>query len=200
MTKEATSQTYNNLLLFNNRIVIPTPLCKDVMKRIHPGHQGIERYRMRVRSSVWWPSINKQVTEMVRNCHMCEKATTPRQEPLISTSLPDYPWRMIGMDLFELEIKHYLLVVDYFSCYPEVIYLKLTTSLDTTASLKSIFSRHGIPDSVRTDKGPQYSSRDFSKLASLYVFTHITSSPLYPHINGLAEGMVQTVKWLLRQS
>ena len=38
----------NNLLLYNNRIIIPTSLQKDVMKRIHEGHQGIERCRMRV--------------------------------------------------------------------------------------------------------------------------------------------------------
>ena len=56
MAKEATSLTqdnsfleaqilikvYSNILLFNNRIVIPTPLCKDVMERIYQGHQGIE--------------------------------------------------------------------------------------------------------------------------------------------------------------
>ena len=88
----------NNLLLFNNGIVIPTPLRKDVMERIHQGHQGIEHCRMRVRSSVWWPSINKLVTEMVRNYHVCAKATTPRKEPLISTPLPDFSCKVIGTD------------------------------------------------------------------------------------------------------
>ena len=56
---------YDNLLLFNNCIVIPTPLRKDIMERIHQGHQGIELCRMRVKSSVWWLSISKQVTEII---------------------------------------------------------------------------------------------------------------------------------------
>ena len=109
---------------------------------------------MRVRSSVWWPSINKQVSEMIQNCHVCAKATTPRKEPLISTPPPDFPWKVIGTDLFKLEIKHYLLVVDYFSRYSKVIQLKSTTLFDIIASLKSIFSQHGIPDLVRSDNGP----------------------------------------------
>ena len=110
------------------------------MERIHQGHQGIERCRMTVRSSIWLPSINKHVTEIVRNCHMCAKAKTPRKEHLIFTPLPDFPWKVIGMDLFELEKKNYFLVVDYFSHYPELIQLKLTTLLDIIASLKSMFS------------------------------------------------------------
>ena len=78
--------------------------------------------------------------------------------------------------------------------------LKFTTSLDIIASLKLIFSRHGIPDLVRSDNELQYSSLDISKFASFFGFTHITSSPLYPQGNYLAERMVQTVERLLKQS
>lgn len=59
-----------------------------------------------------------------------------REEKRASTSLPDYPWQMIGMDLFELNKTQYLLVVDYFSCYPEVIKLTSMTSANVIAALK----------------------------------------------------------------
>ena len=49
----------NDLLLYNNRIVVPQALQKDTMDKIHEGHQGIERCRMRAKSSVWWPGLSK---------------------------------------------------------------------------------------------------------------------------------------------
>ena len=79
---------------------------------------------------------------------------------MMTTPTPDYPWQMVGTDLFDLNGTNYLLVTDYFSRYPEVI--KLTSSAIITA-LKSMFSRHGIPEIVRSDNGPQYSSDHFAE-------------------------------------
>ena len=55
------------------------------------------------------------------NCRECAEQSVRKKEPLIPTPLPDYPWQVAGTDLFELNQCHYLLVVDYFSRYPEVI-------------------------------------------------------------------------------
>ena len=89
---------------------------------------------------------------------------------------------------------------DYFLRYPEVIKLTSTTSSAIISVLKSIFSRHGIPETVRSDNGPQYSSDLFAKFANTYDFKHITSSPLFAQSNGQVERMVQTVKQLLKRS
>ena len=161
---------YDHILLFNERIVIPAAMQSDVMKTLHEGHQGVERCRMRARASVWWPGVNKQVAEMVQNCSQCAKVARQRKEPLITTPLPDYPWKEIGTDMFELERKHYLLVVDYFSRYPEVIQMKTTTSVAIIDALKSIFSRYGIPEVIRSDNGPQFASLEFSKFTSFMGF------------------------------
>ena len=57
--------------------------------------------------------------------------------------------------------------------------------------LKAIFARHGIPETVISDNGPQYSSAEFSKFAQKWGFSHLTSSPKYPQSNGEAERTVQ---------
>ena len=107
---------------------------------------------------------------------------------------------MVGTDLFEIKGVHYLITVDYFSRYPEVNKLTTTTSSAVITALKGVFSRHGLPEVVRSDNGPQYSSHEFASFANSYDFKHVTSSLLYPQSNGQAERAVQTVKSLLKQS
>ena len=85
------------------------------------------------------------------------------------TPLPEYPWQTVGTDLFELKGVHYLLAVDYFSRYPEIVRLGATTTLSVViAALRSIFSRHGIPEIVRNDNGPQFSSQELAEFAHGY--------------------------------
>jgi len=88
--------------------------------------------------------------------------------------------------------------MDYHSRYPEVI-LKITSS-SIIVAIKSVFSRHGIPQEVISDNGPQHDSTELKEFASSYGFNHITSSPYYPQGNGLAEHMVKTVKNLLKEA
>ena len=64
---------HNSLLLHAHRIVIPTCLQQDTPKRIHEGHQGIVKCRLRARTSVWWPGISQQITEMIQKCYTCCK-------------------------------------------------------------------------------------------------------------------------------
>ena len=122
----------------------------------------------------------------------------PPKEPLLTSPLPSRPWQKVAADLFELNKAQYLIVVDYFSRYPEVVKLNSTTSISIINILKSIFARHGIPSQLITDNGPQFSSHTFKEFSSTYSFQHVTSSPRYPQSNGMAERAVGTAKRLLQ--
>ena len=99
------------------------------------------------------------------------------------------------MDLFDWCGQQYLLVVDYFSRNIELAHLQSSTSSETViAHCKSIFARHGIPEVVQSDNGPQFASHKFARFATDYGFTQETSSSHYPQANGEAEREVQTVK------
>ena len=91
-------------------------------------------------------------------------------------------------------------MVDYYSRFPEVIKLSSTTSPAVISSLKSLFSRYGIPEILRSDNGPQFDSSDMASFALSYGFYHDPSSPRYPQSNGQAERAVQTIKKLLKKS
>ena len=90
--------------------------------------------------------------------------------------------------------------MDYFLKFPEVITTSSTTSKSVTVALKTIFARHGIPQVVVSDNGPQYSSEEFRQFAKDYTVTHVMSSPNFPQSNGQAERGVKTVKNLLKDA
>ena len=186
--------------MYGRRILVPKQLQKEILHKIHCGHQGIQRCQSRAKTAVWWPGILQHIADMVEKCPECIKNTSQKSEPLLSTKLPDYPWQRIGTDLFMLNGATYLLVIDYFSRFVEVVKLKTTTSASIIEVLKPIFARFGIPETLMSDNGPQYSSQEFANFAKTYNFCHITSSPHYPQSNGLAERAVQTVKKLLKES
>ena len=103
----------------------------------------------------------------------------------------------MATDLFHWENASYLLIVDYYSRYIETAKLSNDSSAEVIRHTKSIFARHGIPQEVISDKGPQYSSLEYKKFADQYAFTHTTSSPRFPQSNGEAERAVRTIKQML---
>ena len=118
------------------------------------------------------------------------------KERLLPHEVPQRPWQKLGTDIFELNSNSCLVVVDYYSKYPELCLLK-----DETASsvITSMFSRHGIPDQVVVDKMP-FSSKSFRQFARDWGFAVCTSSPRYPQSNGMSERAIQTIKNLLRKA
>ena len=190
----------DDILVYGDRLVIPSVDRFDILKLIHQGHLGITKCRERARTAVWWPGMSSQIADMVRSCVLRRKIFNVVRKPLIRSDFPNRPWERVGSDLFFLEGKWYLLVVDYFSRYVEVDLLSELSSLEVVSHLKSIFARHGIPEMLISDNGPQYSSEAFSEFTRTYNFVHVTSSPKHPQSNGAAERAVQTVKSMLKKS
>lgn len=108
------------ILLKGSRHIIPSSMRLEIPERIHEGHQGIVKCRRRVKDSVWWPGLSKRLADMVTNCRKYIEHRKPNQEPMIPLEVPERPWQVLGTDLFSLNGRIYLLVVNYFSRYIEV--------------------------------------------------------------------------------
>ncbi|XP_028156191.1 uncharacterized protein K02A2.6-like [Ostrinia furnacalis] len=174
---------------------------KEMLRRIHEGHLGIEKCKRRARDVMWWPGMGAEIEECVQRCEVCQRhRATPPREPLAPHPIPRLPWEVLAADIFEFKSKHYLLVVDYYSKFVEVISLVNMKSDTVINKMKCIFSRFGIPRKLVTDNGTQFTSFEFREFTKKWEFEHVTSSPLYPRSNGLAERNVQTVKRLLKKA
>ena len=173
----------------------------EMLKLIHSSHLGMEKCKRRARDVLYWPGMSSQIENIISCCPTC--ATYQRnnsKEPLLPHSVPDRPWAKVGADIFEIQRKKFLVLVDYYSGYVEVDELTSTTANHVINLCKSQFSRHGIPDVLITDNGPQFFCHSFQCFAQQYQFNHCTSSPYHPQSNGMAEKAVQTMKRLMKKA
>ena len=104
----------------DSRVVIPETFQEEILHKLHGGHQGITHCHSRAKISVWWPGLTQQLKEFIQQCPQCARNNRPNKEPLIPSTLPEYPWQQVAADLFQIKGADYLVIVDYFSRYPEV--------------------------------------------------------------------------------
>ncbi|XP_030831434.1 uncharacterized protein LOC115920236 [Strongylocentrotus purpuratus] len=188
------------VLFKGSRVIIPKTLREDILRQLHLGHMGIESTRRLARETVFWPHINKDIEQIVKQCAACQEHQARQQkEPLLPHDVPSAPWTRLGTDLFMLNRQDYLLVTDYYSKYPIVYKLTDTSSAAVANVMSGIFSLFGPPEEIVSDNGPQFVGKHFKDMCRKWSITHTTSSPHYPRSNGLAERMVRTVKNLLKK-
>ncbi|XP_028672669.1 uncharacterized protein K02A2.6-like [Erpetoichthys calabaricus] len=180
------------------RALIPVKLRTEIMERIHASHLGMESCLRRARDCVYWPGMSAAIREYIGKCAVCRTVDMRQQkETMYAHDIPRRPWAKVGTDLFSCNNRAYLITVDYFSNFWEIDYLPDTSSSTVIHKLKAHFTRHGIPDTVISDNGPQYSSQEFKQFRIAWEFRHVTSSPAYPQSNGKAESAVKTAKQLM---
>ena len=117
----------------------------DAVQRIHDGHQGIEKCKMRARTSVLWNGINNDL-DIVKRCAVFQEHqhTNPR-ETLLPHELPTRSWQILGTDLFHYNNSEYLIVVDYYSKFSFVRKMPTPCTRHTVvAATADIFSEHGV--------------------------------------------------------
>lgn len=164
--------------MYTNRLWVPSSLHTKMLTRLHEAHFGITKTIALANASIWWPRINEDIEETVKNSQKCASERPNRSEPLITTPLPDAAWKKIGADLMKHE--WYLVVMDYYSKYLEIMQLPSLTSKVIINKLESLFARFGIPETFFTDNGTQLTSEEMRKFAATADFEIVTRSPAYP--------------------
>ncbi|GFS05246.1 transposon Ty3-I Gag-Pol polyprotein [Elysia marginata] len=81
------------------RIVLQPSLRMYALDLIHNNQMGIVKCKQRGREVFFWPNINAEIEQKVRNCELCA-ATSNKQpaEPLKYTMLPKHPFAEIAAD------------------------------------------------------------------------------------------------------
>ena len=140
------------------QIIVPAALQKKFLEKTHASHQGLEASLRRAKDVIFWPGMAAQLTELISNCVACNAFQSKQcKEPMMSYEVPTRPWQVLSQDLMSYQGDTYLVTVDHYSDYFEIDHMSDdTTSEAVIKCTKEHCSRHGRPDKIITDNGPQF--------------------------------------------
>ncbi|UYV63777.1 K02A2.6-like [Cordylochernes scorpioides] len=184
------------VLLLGTRVVIPRKFRAKIKAELHQGHLGVVKMKALARKFIWWPGIDREIEEITRVCRECNiNNHTLKQESVHRWESAPTPWYRVHLDFAgPFMNRMFLIVIDSYSKWPEVIIMNSTTAGNTIRVLRDLFSRYGIPDQVVTDNDPQFVSEEMKYFFKSNGVHHLRSAPYFPATNGLAERFVQTLK------
>ena len=191
--------TVQNDLIYNgSRVFIPITCQKQVIDKLHDVHQGINALKNLVKNNAWWPFMDNDVEQFVKNCPECSK-NRPRLIDSTDKWEECAPWERLHMDwIYEAEHGNILIIAEAGSGWLEAFPCTDRSTRNVVRCLRTIFSRFGIPYTVVSDNGKEFVSKDLKDWLAAQGCKKI-DTPLYsPRSNGLAERAVQTLKRSLK--
>ncbi len=192
----------DDVIMYENRAVIPVSLRANVCKNIHSAHQGVSTMLARALASYFWPGITTDIQREREGCMDCWNMAPSQQDlPPIEPHIPTSPFESIAADYCKTGGYHYLITVDRFSNWPEVLQVKPGSTNSGSAglikALKRNFATFGVPVELSSDGGSEFDSDETQDFLQRWGVQWRLSSAYHPKSNGRAEVAVRSMKRLL---
>jgi len=208
------SKDDTGFLRFDDRMYVPdnANLCLRVLQYHHDhvlaGHLGQNKTLELIQRHYTWPTIHNDVQKFCKSCVTCMRSKPQRHRPYGSLQqLPilERPWNSISIDFIEKlpsssGFDTILVIVDRLS--KQAIFIPTHNTI-TSAELARlfvthVFSKHGVPSHVTSDRGSEFVSYFFHSLGTaLDMRLHFTSG-YHLEANGQVEQTNQTLEQYLR--
>ena len=194
--------TLENIVMLQNRVVVPLKLRADVLKYLHAGHQGVQAMLARASQTIYWPSYREDVMRTRAQCVACTTFAPSNPPPLPSDcpNLPLYPFQEICTDFMEWNSKTYMVIVDRYSNWLSVFQLPKDDSKNVIKVLRQYFSVFGVAESICSDGASVYTSREMQLFCKTWGIQQKISSAYHPTSNRRAEIAVKSAKRLIRNN
>ena len=146
--------------------------------------------------------MQKDATKYVRKCEQCQKHAPLIHQPAGHLNLVSSPWPFVqwGLDIlgpFSQAIgkpRFMLVAVDYFTKWVEAETLANTWDVDIKKFVwKNIVTRFWVLDSLISDNGLQFDSKNFRTFCGDLGIKNRYSTPAYPQSNDQAEATKKAI-------
>ena len=145
--------------------------------------------------------MDKAVKVELNHYLACQTTTQPNpSEPLQSPPLPNCAWDKPKIDFYgPLPSGQYILVImDFYSRFPEVEILTSISAKNVIPKLDNIFARHAVPSQIISDNGPPFHSHEFHHYMIMMGIKQTTSTPLWPQGNSEVEAFMKPLGKAIR--
>ena len=167
----------------NSRVVVPLAYQSAVLESLHASHWGVVKTKQLARHYVWWPSLDANIEVMVKECDICRQCLRSPLQHYTAWPKTEKPWECVYIDFAgPFKGKMWLLCVDAHSKYLYVGMMEVgqTSSKQTIQVLKDIFALDGLPSTIVTANGTQFTARDFEEFCFQHPPHYLTSiSPAF---------------------
>lgn len=179
------------------RLYVPTDFRRAALLECHDeplaSHGGFMKTMYRLRRLYYWPKMQQEVMQYVRECDIC-RATKPtnmcQRFPMGKYRDPERPFKIIAIDYIgplvrsKHQHKHLLVVVDTFSKFVLLKPLRSATADATIEFLKNeVFLKFGVPAILISDNGSQLKSSMFAEFLNKYGVKHWRTASYHPQAN-----------------
>ena len=146
------------------------------------------------RLHICWQDIDCAIETHTKSCTGCTTAgRDPTCVPLHQWELPLCPWQQVHVDYARpFKSKMWLLLIDSFSKWPEVVEMTDKNTSSTISKLKHIFGSHGLLEQIVSDNSLQFTAKEFKDYCCSRGILHKTTAPYHPRLNGEVERRFRT--------
>jgi len=172
------------------------------------GHGGQWKMVELVTQNFWWPGIAKEVKQYVEGCDTCQCNKNYTEQPagkLMPNLIPEKLWMYISADFItKLPLvqgyNSILVVVDWLT---KMVHFIPTTEKTLAKGLARLFrdniwKLHGLPESIISDRGPQFAAGLMRELNRMLGIKSKLSMAFHPQIDGQTERVNQELEQYLR--
>jgi transposase InsO family protein len=161
------------------------------------GHMGRARTYEALSREYYWPGMLDYISCWIKNCHTCRRVTSSReakQGVLKPLPIPERAWQDLSMDF----VTHLpesnghntiLVVVNRLTKIKHFIACNGTCDAEDLARLfiKHIWKLHSLPNTIVSDRGPQFVSEFWKHLTRHLSITALLSTAFHPPTDGQTE-------------
>ena len=207
-------QIEEGLVLKEERVYMP----KDEKLRVEiiwlhhdtpvAGHGGQWKMVELVTRNYWWPGVMKEVKRYVEGCDQCQRMKNRAEMPagkLRPNQVPERPWQHISVDFItKLPVSKghdsILVVCDRFSKMSHFVATTEKTMAEGLARLfrDNVWKLHGLPESVISDRGPQFAAGMTKELNKMLGIETKLSMAYHPEMDRQTERTNQELEQYLR--
>ena len=187
------------------RPVLPSSLVEGVARSLHchplGAHLGARRLLSSLSKQFVITNGLPQVQTVTNGCLQCQQRKPPLQKAgLYASRPPTTPWKTVAVDFAgpfiasKNDHKYILVFVDQFTKWVELV--PTSDQLASTvvqAFYTNIVCRHGCPEYLLSDRGPQFMGALLDAMCSHFGIKKIFSSAYYPQGDGFAERFMRTM-------
>ncbi|KAG1177351.1 hypothetical protein G6F36_010832 [Rhizopus arrhizus] len=188
---------------------VPFARRADMVDSFHVGygHSGQANVYSLMKSRVWWPRMQNDISAWISKCPQCQLARSSdkikHHAPMKPLDVPPVfsRWHLdfIGeLPLTKNGNKWILMAVDYTTNWPIARAIQNATGEEIVKFIyEEIVLRFGCPDEILTDRGANFMSKVVKQYISKIKSKHNLTSAFHPRSNGKCERLNQTFKKML---